>query len=146
MVALLCEAVGLYAMSQSVALGFGLYFQHMAEALPQWMRDLMPRFDVETKTATREKPTYGLQQASQILTTQILGISQSAAQLFIGLGVMIYLLFFLLPDGVRVFARVKWAKRLCLKPRGSGQNDGPGPFQSPYVFQQRTYHSRSLNL
>lgn len=105
--ALLREAAGLYAMLQSGTLDFGLYFQQVADALPQWMRDLMTRFDVGTLTATQEKLALGLREASQVLATQILDISQSAVQLFINLGVMIYLLFFLLRDGDVLFERVK---------------------------------------
>lgn len=107
--ALLREAAGLYDMLQAGKLDFSLYFQQVAEALPQWVRSLMTRFDVETLTATQRKLAYGLQEASQFMATQILSISQSAVQLFINLGVMIYLLFFLLRDGEALFARIKKA-------------------------------------
>ena len=107
--ALLREAAGLYDMLQAGKLDFSLYFQQVAEALPRWVRSLMTRFDVETLTATQRKLAYGLQEASQFLATQILSISQSAVQLFINLGVMIYLLFFLLRDGEALFARIKKA-------------------------------------
>ena len=107
--ALLREAAGLYDMLQAGKLDFSLYFQQVAEALPQWVRSLMTRFDVETLTATQRKLAYGLQEASQFLATQILSICQSAVQLFINLGVMIYLLFFLLRDGEALFARIKKA-------------------------------------
>jgi predicted PurR-regulated permease PerM len=107
--ALLQEAAGLYDMIQSGALDFGLYFQQMAEALPQWMRALMTRFDVETLAAAQGRLAYGLQQGSQFLVTQILGISQSTVQFFINLGVMMYLLFFLLRDGEGLFMRIKRA-------------------------------------
>lgn len=105
--ALLREAAGLYDMLQAGKLDFSLYFQQVAEALPQWVRKLMTRFDVETLTEVQQKLAYGLQQGSQFLATQILDISQSAVQLFINLGVMIYLLFFLLRDGDALFVRIK---------------------------------------
>lgn len=104
--ALLREAAGLYDMLQAGKLDFGLYFQQVAAAMPEWIRDLMARFGVETLTAAQQKLAYGLQQGSQFLATQILGISQSAVQLFINLGAMMYLLFFLLRDGERLFGRV----------------------------------------
>lgn len=107
--ALLQEAAGLYDMLQSGKLDFGLYFQQVADALPPWMRELMTRFGVETLTAAQARLAYGLQQGSQFLATQILGISQSAVQFFINLGVMMYLLFFLLRDGEGLFVRIKRA-------------------------------------
>jgi len=95
--------------AQSGKLDFGLYFQQVADALPHWMRELMTRFGVETLTAAQARLAYGLQQGSQFLATQILGISQSAVQFFINLGVMMYLLFFLLRDGGGLFVRIKKA-------------------------------------
>lgn len=107
--ALLREAAGLYDMLQAGQLDFGLYFQQVAAALPQWVQDLMTRFGVENLAGAQHKTAYGLQQGSQFLATQILSLSQSTVQFVINLGVMMYLLFFLLRDGHRLFARIKRA-------------------------------------
>eukprot|EP01030_Chromulinospumella_sphaerica_P025171 gene25171-25296_t len=112
--ALLREAAGLYETLQAGTLDFGLYFQQVADALPHWMRDLMTRFDVESLTAVQQRLATGLREGSQFLAVQVLGIGQWTVQFFVNLGVMMYLLFFLLRDGERLFGRIK--KTVPLQP------------------------------
>lgn len=107
--ALLREAAGLYDMLQAGELDFELYFQQVATALPQWIQDLMRRFGVQNLAGAQQQVAYVLQQGSQFLATQVLSLSQSTVQFVLNLGVMMYLLFFLLRDGNRLFGRIKHA-------------------------------------
>lgn len=107
--ALVQEATGLFDMIKSGQLDFGHYFQQVADALPHWAKQLLTRFGVANLAAVQQKLAYGLQQGSQFLAAQVLTIGQSTVQFFIDLGVMVYLLFFLLRDGDRLFDRIKTA-------------------------------------
>lgn len=105
--ALVQEAAVLFDMIKSGQLDFGLYFKQVADALPLWAKHLLTRFGVENLAAVQQKLAYGLQQGSQFLATQIVTIGQSTVEFFINLGVMMYLLFFLLRDGDMLFDRIK---------------------------------------
>jgi predicted PurR-regulated permease PerM len=105
--ALVQEAAVLYDMVKSGQLDFGLYFKQVADALPLWAKHLLTRFGVENLAAVQQKLAYGLQQGSQFLAAQIVTIGQWTVQFVINVGVMMYLLFFLLRDGDMLFDRIK---------------------------------------
>lgn len=59
-----------------------------------------------------------LTQAAQVVATQVVSIGQSTAQLFISLGVMLYVLFFLFRDGAGLAIAIRKAS-----PLSSGNTD-----------------------
>jgi predicted PurR-regulated permease PerM len=103
------QATGFYSRVQSGELDLVLYLQHMLDALPAWMREILNYFGLTDLDAMRVKLTDGLKQASQLIAASALGIGLTAFDFALGLGIMLYLLFFLLRDGDALLKRVKGA-------------------------------------
>jgi predicted PurR-regulated permease PerM len=93
------EGAYFYEKSLSGQINFGGYFQQIVNSLPQWMSGLLSRFglgDISTlKTTLSDVATQG----SQFIATKLLNIGQITAGFVISIGLMLYLLFFLLRDG-----------------------------------------------
>lgn len=100
---LIQDATNLYDRIHSGELDFGLYFNQIWDALPSQIQNMMVQLRLTNLSAVQEKLTVGLRQGSQFLATQILSIGQFTFQFIINLCVMIYLLFFLLRDGDKLF-------------------------------------------
>jgi predicted PurR-regulated permease PerM len=90
-------------------LNFGGYFHRVLEVLPGWLRQLLDHFDLADVTSLQAKLTASAGRASQIVATQALNIGQNTFQFLIQLGVMLYLLFFLLRDGAKLSAAIRHA-------------------------------------
>jgi len=93
------EASGLFAKIQSGEYNFGSYLQRIFDALPAWATGLIERFNLTDLSKLREKLTSGLMTGGQILAPQALSIGMNTFEFVIRLGIMLYLLFFLLRDG-----------------------------------------------
>ncbi|HEY0295968.1 MAG TPA: AI-2E family transporter [Bordetella sp.] len=103
---LVSEGAALYQRMRSGNLDFGAYFQQALAALPTWMHDLLSRFNLADLDSLREKLSDGAMQVSRFLATQAFNIGQDTFQFLINLGIMLYLLFFLLRDGSRLARRM----------------------------------------
>lgn len=115
--ALAQEASGLYGQVQSGELNFGRFFQPVFDALPQWASNPLGRFGLTNLGAVWEKLAVAMTNGVQFMATQALSIGQSTFGFFISLGVMLYLLFFLLRDGEALAERVKDVIPLRVKQR-----------------------------
>ena len=100
------QATGIYRMVQSGELDFALYLQRILDSLPVWLRDILNQFGVTDMASVKGKVTGLLAQASQIIAARALGIGLGAFDFALGLGVMLYLLFYLLRDGDTLLKRV----------------------------------------
>lgn len=96
---LVTEGAALYQRTRSGSLDFGVYFQQVQLALPGWLHDLLAHFDLFNMDSLRDKLSQGAMQASRFLATKAFSIGQDTFQFVINLGIMLYLLFFLLRDG-----------------------------------------------
>ncbi|KRQ88448.1 AI-2E family transporter [Bradyrhizobium valentinum] len=103
------EASSLFAKIQSGEYDFGGYLQRIVEALPAWATGLIERLNLTDFSALREKLASGLMQGGQALAPQALNIGLNTFDFVIGLGIMLYLLFFLLRDGRALAERIKEA-------------------------------------
>src|SRR5690606_34017439 len=74
----------------------------IVNALPPYVHDLMTRFGVGDIFSLREKLSAGALQGSKFLASQAVSVGQNTAQFLIGMGVMLYVLFFLLRDGANL--------------------------------------------
>lgn len=101
------QASTLYDRIRSGDLDFALYLQRILDALPSWAREALNQFGLTDLTAMREKFTAALGAGSQMIASRTLSIGLSAFDFVIGLGVMLYLLFFLFRDGNSLLKRVK---------------------------------------
>lgn len=107
--ALFREVSTFYELVQSGQIDFEIYFKAVTDALPQWMTNLLKRLGVENIASTQQTLARTLQQGSQYFTGKLMNIGQSTLQFIVNLGVMTYLLFFLLRDGERLFASIRRA-------------------------------------
>ena len=70
--------------------------------VPPWAQSALDRLGAGDFAALRDRLITGLQQASQIIATRALNIGQNAVRLFVGAGIMLYVLFFLFRDGRQI--------------------------------------------
>jgi predicted PurR-regulated permease PerM len=103
------EASSLVAKIQSGEYNFGNYLQRIFDALPAWATGLLERINLADFSALREKLASGLMKGGQVLAPQALSIGVNTFDFVIGLGIMLYLLFFLLRDGRALAERIKEA-------------------------------------
>jgi len=103
------QAVGVYDMVASGHMDFGLYFRQILGALPQWMVNLLDRFDLTSLAALQQKMSAMASQASQVAARQAINLGRNTMNFLVGLTIMLYLLFFLLRDGQMLSARIKAA-------------------------------------
>ena len=76
------------------------YLQHVVDAIPQWARVWLDRFGLGNLESIWEKISSSVLQGGQLLATRVLEIGQNTFQFLVNVVVTMYLLFFLLRDGV----------------------------------------------
>jgi predicted PurR-regulated permease PerM len=103
---LLQEGTIFYAKMRSGQIDFGIYFQQIMAALPSWMLKLLSRFGVDDMTTLKSTLSTAASHASQLIASKLLNLGQITAQFMISLGIMLYLLFFFLRDGVALAAKI----------------------------------------
>lgn len=91
------------------------YFQQIVAALPGWLTDWLGRLGVFNLESLIDKLASGLLQGSQLLATRALAIGQNTFQFLLQFAVMLYLLFFLLRDGVPLSRLVRDSVPLARK-------------------------------
>ncbi len=107
--ALAREATDLYGRIQSGDLDFIRFFQPVFDALPTWATASLNRFGLTDLGLVRDRLSAALTGGIQAVASQALVVSQSTLDFVVGLGVMLYLLFFLLRDGLALTRRMKEA-------------------------------------
>ena len=103
------EASGLVAKVQSGEYDFGSYLQKIFDVLPGWVTGLFQRLNLSDFSAARDGLASGLIKGGQALAPQALSLGMNTFEFMIGLGIMLYLLFFLLRDGGALAERIKEA-------------------------------------
>uniref|UniRef100_UPI0033420197 AI-2E family transporter n=1 Tax=Castellaniella defragrans TaxID=75697 RepID=UPI0033420197 len=105
--ALVNEIGRLYTRINTGQLNLGAYYEQIITALPPSVHGWLESWGVGDLLSIREKLSAGALQGSQYLARQAVNVGQNTFQFVIGLGVMMYLLFFLLRDGHALVTRVK---------------------------------------
>lgn len=108
------EAAALFAKMKSGEFNLARFAQQIFQALPQWIKGLLDRFGIANLSGLQDKLSNGLVQGSQYFASQALNIGQSTFDFIVNLGIMLYLLFFLLKDGDALAEKFKNA--VPLKP------------------------------
>ncbi len=103
------EASVAYERVRSGQLNFGAYLQQVLAALPAWALQLLDRLHLTSMAEVQARLAQAGTQASQFLATKALDVGQNTLQFIVSLGVMLYLLFFLLRDGRALAARIREA-------------------------------------
>jgi predicted PurR-regulated permease PerM len=81
--------------------------ERVRAAIPQWLLNLVPALDFGDLESVKERLRAGLAQISGFVAGRALSIGQGTARFFIGLGVMLYVLFFLFRDGTRLVGTIR---------------------------------------
>jgi predicted PurR-regulated permease PerM len=103
------EATSLFGKIQSGEYDLASYIQRIFDALPAWAMGFLERFNLTNLSGLRETLSSGLMKGGQILAPQALSIGVNTFEFMIGLGIMLYLLFFLTRDGKALAERIKEA-------------------------------------
>lgn len=106
---LLQEGAFQYEKILSGQLDFGSYFQQILTSLPAWISNLLAKFGLIDMASMKQAISTATTQGSQFIATKALNIGQSTAGFMMSIGIMLYLLFFLLRDGVALADRIKLA-------------------------------------
>ncbi|CAN7277368.1 AI-2E family transporter [Bradyrhizobium sp. LjRoot220] len=101
------EASNLYGKVQSGEYDVARYIQRVFDALPAWATGLLERFNLNDLPAVRDWLASGAMKGGQAIAPQALSIGLNTFDFMIGLGIMLYLLFFLLRDGKALAERIK---------------------------------------
>jgi predicted PurR-regulated permease PerM len=98
-VSLLREGASIYKRISSGELNLGAYFEQILAALPPSAHNILNRFGVGDLFSMKEKLSTGALEGSKFLASQAVNVGQNTFEFLIGMGIMLYLLFFLLRDG-----------------------------------------------
>ncbi|WFU15863.1 AI-2E family transporter [Bradyrhizobium sp. CB3481] len=103
------EATGLFGKIQSGEYDLAGYIQRVFDALPAWAVGWLERLNLTNFAGLRETLSSSLMKGGQILAPQALSIGMNTFEFMISLGIMLYLLFFLMRDGGRLAESIKAA-------------------------------------
>jgi predicted PurR-regulated permease PerM len=106
---LLNEASVEYEKIHSGQRDFGAYLQQVMTSLPAWIVDILAKFGVTDISTMKLSFSGAVKQGSQFIATKAFSIGQLTAEFAISVGIMLYLLFFLLRDGSFVAEKIKHA-------------------------------------
>jgi len=96
---LLQEGTNLYRRIEGGELNLGAYYEQIINALPPGLHSALEQFGLTDRFSIQEKLSAGALQGSKFVASQAVSIGQNTFQFLISLGIMLYLLFFLLRDG-----------------------------------------------
>ena len=106
---LLQEGAIQYEKINSGQLDFGSYLTQIMASLPDWITSILARFGLTDVATMKLALSKAVTQGSQFLATKAFNIGQLTAGFVISIGIMLYLLFFLLRDGAQLAAKIKYA-------------------------------------
>jgi len=114
-IAVVGEASSLYAQIKLGEIDFAEVFNHLRGALPKWAREVLAGSGATDFAAARKMVASGVAAGLDNVASQALNFGQGALRLLGSLGVMLYLVYFLLRDGETMGERIKAA--VPLRPR-----------------------------
>ena len=106
------EGAEFYAAVRSGQINFGSMIETFISVLPESAHNLLAHFGVTDMASLQARVTEGLVAASHFIASQAINIGQNTAEFLIGLGIMLYLLFFLLRDGSQLSRTIRQAMPL----------------------------------
>jgi predicted PurR-regulated permease PerM len=114
-VALVDQVAQVVQMVRSGELTVAMFFTKIMHALPAWAVNLLDRFNLTSLASLQQKLTAAASQIGQTLAMQAINVSLYTVDFITSLCIMLYLLFFLLRDGVALSARIRAAVPLSRK-------------------------------
>lgn len=104
--AMVQEATGIYQRIQAGDIDFDAVFGRFERSLPHWMQVQLAAYGYGDFASIRAEVEQYVSAILEFLLAQILSVGQGAFQFMLGLGVMLYLTFFLLRDGPALNDRI----------------------------------------
>ncbi|MEO7117101.1 MAG: AI-2E family transporter [Caldimonas sp.] len=111
------EATGLYQRVKSGEVNFGSYFDQILSAMPSWAASLLSRLGLDDLASLQARVTAAITERGQSLAGRVFNVGQDVLDLVIGFAIAMYLLFFLLRDGVDIVRRIRAAIPLADGPK-----------------------------
>ncbi len=111
------EATGLYQRVKSGDVNFGRYFAQILAAMPSWASSLLGRLGLDDLASLQARIAAALAERGESLAGRVFNVGQDVLDLVIGFGIAMYLLFFLLRDGIGLVARLRAAIPLADGPK-----------------------------
>jgi len=108
-ISLVQEVTALYVKVKAGEINFGRYFERVVSILPGWITGLLDRAGLVDLPALQAKLVAGLTKRGESLAGRAVDIGGEAVDLVIGFCIAMYLLFFLLRDGVGVARDIRAA-------------------------------------
>lgn len=105
--ALAQEAANIYLRIQDGQIDIGAVFEAFENSLPQWVQAQLAAYGYGDFDSIRAEIEQSISAILEFLLTQLLSVGQGAFQFLLGLGVMLYLTFFLLRDGRALTERIE---------------------------------------
>lgn len=99
------QATAVYERVTSGEIDFGHYLQQILSLMPAWAHARLAELGLLDITSVQERLRDGLTQIGQLIAPQALNIGQNTVQFLVSIGIMLYLLYFLLRDGRSLSAR-----------------------------------------
>ena len=119
LVAALVQEVGnLYEQLQSRRIDVAAFVEQAVRMLPGWLANLLDRVGLGDLASMQAKLATGAAQAGRFVATQVMNVGQNAFDFLVGVGVMLYLLFFFVRDGASLAARIERAIPLSHEHKG----------------------------
>lgn len=103
------EANSVYQRVQSGDLSVVRFLKQIYDTLPDWVSSILTRYGLENFGLVQERLTQSLAAGSKYFATQALTFGQSTFDFLVGLFVMLYLMFFLLRDGAKLYRTIQSA-------------------------------------
>ena len=100
------ETATVYKRIQSGELNFAALAQQIFDALPAFVLRLLERYELGNLTALWQQLSAAVAHGSQAIAGQVLNFGQNTFDFMMSFVVMLYLLFFLLRDGVALSRRI----------------------------------------
>ena len=107
--ALAQEAASLVARVKSGELDFSAHYQQFLQALPPWIAEYAARFGLTDLSGVRSRISESILGVSQAAVGHVVTVGQNTFGFLLQLGVMLYVLFFLLRDGTGLVRRIRAA-------------------------------------
>lgn len=104
--AMIEEASGLMAAVHSGEIDLARMFQTLMNALPRWSKEILLRMGLGDLDAVQLSLSTSVRDWLGENAPVVLSVGQNTAGLFVGLGVMLYLMFFLIRDGDRLLETI----------------------------------------
>ena len=113
--ALVNQAASVVEMVRAGDITVAGFFGKVMDVLPGWVVNLLDRFNLTNLASLQDKLTAGASQVSQAVAVKAINVGMYTFDFLTSLGILLYLLFFLLREGAALTARIRAAIPLSRK-------------------------------